>query len=116
MATSLSWPSVRTLCSIFCCPPLPSKIAAKLAFVPPPATYTLRPIDGEANPSPDKVGTSKDGEDEEEKKTMMKLELFEDAEWQFSEKELAMIEATTCVTSRGETIACIYVHTQQKSK
>eukprot|EP00123_Amoebidium_parasiticum_P003699 comp14991_c0_seq1/m.11599 comp14991_c0_seq1/g.11599 ORF comp14991_c0_seq1/g.11599 comp14991_c0_seq1/m.11599 type:complete len:285 (-) comp14991_c0_seq1:523-1377(-) len=31
------------LCCLFCCPPIPSRIAAKLAFLPPkPASYTVR--------------------------------------------------------------------------
>jgi len=42
----------------------------------------------------------------------LSLELTEHAEWQFTERELEMIEACTSVTTRGETIACIYVRTQ----
>jgi hypothetical protein len=33
--------SVGELCCLFCCPPCPSKIVAKLAFLPPPPTYKL---------------------------------------------------------------------------
>ncbi|CAK9305055.1 unnamed protein product [Gordionus sp. m RMFG-2023] len=33
--------SMKELCCLFCCPPLPSRIAAKLAFLPPEPTYTL---------------------------------------------------------------------------
>ncbi|OQV17159.1 hypothetical protein BV898_08739 [Hypsibius exemplaris] len=29
----------RDVCWLFCCPPWPSSIAAKLAFVPPEASY-----------------------------------------------------------------------------
>ena len=29
------------LCNLFCCPPCPGRIAAKLAFLPPEATYSL---------------------------------------------------------------------------
>ncbi|XP_038574916.1 alpha/beta hydrolase domain-containing protein 17A-like [Micropterus salmoides] len=35
--------SIRELCCLFCCPPCPSRIAAKLAFLPPEPTYTLLP-------------------------------------------------------------------------
>lgn len=33
--------SVSELCCLFCCPPCPSQIVAKLAFLPPPPTYKL---------------------------------------------------------------------------
>lgn len=33
--------SVNELCCLFCCPPCPSKIVAKLAFLPPQPTYKL---------------------------------------------------------------------------
>ena len=33
--------SVSELCCLFCCPPCPSQIVAKLAFLPPQATYKL---------------------------------------------------------------------------
>lgn len=35
--------SIRELCCLFCCPPCPSRIAAKLAFLPPEPTYALLP-------------------------------------------------------------------------
>ncbi|XP_075954196.1 alpha/beta hydrolase domain-containing protein 17A-like [Anarhichas minor] len=35
--------SIRELCCLFCCPPCPSRIAAKLAFLPPEPTYSLLP-------------------------------------------------------------------------
>ncbi|CAH8518765.1 unnamed protein product [Heterobilharzia americana] len=33
--------SCNSICQLLCCPPLPSKIAAKLAFMPPPPSYRL---------------------------------------------------------------------------
>ena len=33
--------SAGELCCLFCCPPCPSQIVAKLAFLPPPPTYKL---------------------------------------------------------------------------
>lgn len=32
----------REICKLLCCPPLPSRIASKLAFAPPPASYDIR--------------------------------------------------------------------------
>lgn len=31
----------RDLCALFCCPPLPSSIVAKLAFMPPEPSYRI---------------------------------------------------------------------------
>ena len=31
----------RDLCSLFCCPPFPSSIVAKLAFMPPEPSYRI---------------------------------------------------------------------------
>lgn len=33
--------SVKDLCCLFCCPPLPSSIVSKLAFMPPEASYRI---------------------------------------------------------------------------
>uniref|UniRef100_A0A183DKX9 PLAC8 like 1 n=1 Tax=Gongylonema pulchrum TaxID=637853 RepID=A0A183DKX9_9BILA len=33
--------SVRDLCCLFCCPPLPSSIVSKLAFMPPQPSYRI---------------------------------------------------------------------------
>ncbi|KAK6035286.1 hypothetical protein COOONC_27209 [Cooperia oncophora] len=33
--------SVRYLCCLFCCPPFPSSIVSKLAFMPPESSYTI---------------------------------------------------------------------------
>lgn len=85
-----SWSTIRRLCSIFCCPPLPSRIAAKLAFVPPEPTYTL-------------VHSS----DEDVQATAIR---FSDrADWQYSQHELECIVPFTTTTARGERIACIYI-------
>lgn len=86
--SKLPWPTFRALCNIFCCPPLPSKITNKLAFVPPDPTYVFVDVlDGQ-------------------KKVFRPLE---PAEWQFGPAELENIEAFTCVTKKKETIACIFV-------
>jgi len=94
----MTWNAVKRLCGIFCCPPCPARIAAKLAFMPPPATYAI--IDD----------ISADGV------VKKKLELTEEAEWQFTQRELDCIEPFVTRTSRGETIACIYIHCYPHAK
>jgi len=94
----MTWNAVKRLCGIFCCPPCPARIAAKLAFMPPPATYAI--IDD----------ISADGV------VKKKLELTDDAEWQFTQRELDCIEPFMTRTSRGETIACIYIHCYPHAK
>ena len=63
--------SFSELCCLFCCPPCPSKIAAKLAFLPPEATYSF--------------------EDEDATGSKQKLVLYDKAEWQYSEREKVRI-------------------------
>ncbi|VDN06275.1 unnamed protein product, partial [Onchocerca ochengi] len=47
MTTQLGSPSgggrvsMRDLCCLFCCPPLPSSIVSKLAFMPPESSYRI---------------------------------------------------------------------------
>lgn len=84
--TGLTWPAFKKLCGIFCCPPCPSKIAAKLAFLPPEPTYSLVDEDGR-------------------KRLLLKPE----AEWQYTARELEFIEAFTICTEKRQTLACIFV-------
>jgi len=79
--------SLTELCCLFCCPPCPSKIAAKLAFLPPEPTYSF----------------------EDEEGGGQKLNLFDKAEWQYSEREKEAIEVSYARTSRGNRIACMFV-------
>jgi len=81
--------SFSELCCLFCCPPCPSKIAAKLAFLPPEATYSF--------------------EDEDATGSKQKLVLYDKAEWQYSEREKEAIEVSYTRTSRGNKIACMFV-------
>jgi len=97
-SNNMTWNAVKRLCGIFCCPPCPARIAAKLAFMPPPPTYAI--IDD----------ISADGV------VKKKLELTEEAEWQFTQRELDCIEPFVTRTSRGETIACIYIHCYPHAK
>ncbi|CAK1540216.1 unnamed protein product [Leptosia nina] len=76
------------LCCLFCCPPCPGKIAAKLAFLPPEPTYAF---------TPDETGSK------------FSMTLGERAEWQYSEREKENIEGFYSRTSRGNRIACLFV-------
>ena len=80
--------SLSELCGLFCCPPFPSRIAAKLAFLPPEPSYRLIPDESGAKFS---------------------LELNERAEWQYTDREKENIEVFCTRTSRGNRIACMYV-------
>lgn len=81
--------SLNELCCLFCCPPFPSKIAAKLAFLPPEATYSI----------------SEDADDQGKHK----LNLLDKAEWQYSEREKESIEVSYTRTSRNNRIATMFV-------
>ncbi|XP_076261753.1 alpha/beta hydrolase domain-containing protein 17B isoform X1 [Rhynchophorus ferrugineus] len=74
-------------CSLFCCPPCPSRIAAKLAFIPPEPTYEFV-------------------SDENGK---CSFALTERAEWQFTEREKEFIDAFFTRTTRGNRIACLFI-------
>ena len=78
--------SLSELCCLFCCPPFPSKIAAKLAFLPPEPTYSLEDSESET-----------------------KLVLNDRAEWQYSQREQESLEVFYTRTSRGNKIACMFV-------
>ncbi|XP_015917328.1 alpha/beta hydrolase domain-containing protein 17B [Parasteatoda tepidariorum] len=75
------------LCCLFCCPPCPTHIAAKLAFVPPEPTYSLKPDESGSNYS---------------------LFLNSRAEWQFTNEELKLMEVFYTRTSKGNQIACMF--------
>lgn len=80
--------SLSELCCLFCCPPCPSRIASKLAFLPPEPTYTLMC---------------------DESGSRWTLHLSERADWQYSAREKDAIECFMTRTSRGNRIACMFV-------
>ena len=86
--TKMSEFSLRDLCCLICCPPFPAAIAAKVAFLPPPKTYTViqDPISQQYT-----------------------LHLSDRAEWQYDEREKDLIDVFFTRTSRGNQIACFYV-------
>ena len=79
--------SVTELCCLFCCPPCPSRIAAKLAFLPPERTYDL---------IHDETGTR------------CTIQLLERAEWQYTPRDLEKIEIFVARTDRGNRIVCMF--------
>ncbi|MBN3315554.1 AB17A protein, partial [Atractosteus spatula] len=113
--------SVSELCCLFCCPPCPSRIAAKLAFLPPEPTYALLP-DLEAGVGAtstlgvsglrSRVGGSGGGGGGGgggEGVTRWKLHLTERAEFQYSQRELDGTEVFLTRSSRGNRVGCMYI-------
>lgn len=87
--SSFTGSSFSELCCLFCCPPFPGRIAAKLAFLPPEKTYKFVPTDD--------LGTK------------FQIQFLDRAEWQYGDREKDMIDSFYARTSRGNEIACIYV-------
>ncbi|KAE8631602.1 hypothetical protein XENTR_v10001248 [Xenopus tropicalis] len=94
--------SIKELCCVFCCPPCPGTIAAKLAFVPPQPTYAVIP-EPDALPAGGngRVGTGVLGR--------WKLHLTDRADFQYTQRELDCIEVFMTKSSRGNRIACMYI-------
>lgn len=86
--------SFSELCCLFCCPPCPSRIAEKLAFLPPEPTYHFRGV-----PSP-----------------KADICLSENAEWQYTDREKRKIEGLFACTSRGNKIACVFVRCSAEAR
>ncbi|XP_044764855.1 alpha/beta hydrolase domain-containing protein 17B [Coccinella septempunctata] len=86
--------SFSELCCLFCCPPCPDRIAAKLAFLPPEPTYEF---------SSDESG-------------ICTYTLTERAEWQYSERDKEKLEGFFTRTERGNKIACLFVRCSPTAK
>jgi len=103
--------SIRDLCCLFCCPPLPSRIAAKLAFLPPEPTYSLLVVAD--NPAASN-GTNDQTTSSSKKSPTDPLRytiFFSDkAEWQHSSNDITKLEPYFVTTSRHNRIACVYVN------
>lgn len=99
--------SVSELCCLFCCPPCPGRIAAKLAFLPPEPTYALLP-ELESGPSPTRGSASLRGRTPDAS-SRWKLHLTERAEFQYSQRELDSTEVFLARSSRGNRIGCMYI-------
>ncbi|NXP19059.1 AB17C protein, partial [Scytalopus superciliaris] len=93
--------SLSQLCCLFCCPPCPSRIAAKLAFLPPEPTYAVLP-------EPEPAGSASTGS-LRAAAPRWKLHLKERADFQYSQRELDNIEVFVTKSSRGNRVGCMYV-------
>ncbi|XP_016278785.1 alpha/beta hydrolase domain-containing protein 17A [Monodelphis domestica] len=97
--------SISELCCLFCCPPCPGRIAAKLAFLPPEPTYSLM-----AEPDPSSSGTvSTPGRGTGGALGRWKLYLTERADFQYTQRDLDTTEVFFTKSSRGNRISCMYV-------
>ncbi|XP_032084574.1 alpha/beta hydrolase domain-containing protein 17A [Thamnophis elegans] len=94
--------TVSELCCLFCCPPCPSRIAAKLAFLPPDPTYTIVP-------EPDPAGTTSNGASRSVPMARWKLHLTDRADFQYTQRELDTVEVFLTKSSRGNRVSCMYV-------
>ncbi|XP_061680135.1 alpha/beta hydrolase domain-containing protein 17A [Syngnathoides biaculeatus] len=103
--------SVGELCGLFCCPPCPGRIAAKLAFLPPEPTYAFIP---DPEPGPGASGSRRTSS--VRARGEWKLHLTERAEFQYTQRELDTVEVTLAQSSRGNNIGCIYVRCVPKSR
>uniref|UniRef100_A0AAZ3P2J8 palmitoyl-protein hydrolase n=1 Tax=Oncorhynchus tshawytscha TaxID=74940 RepID=A0AAZ3P2J8_ONCTS len=100
--------SIRELCCLFCCPPCPSRIAAKLAFLPPEPTYSMLP-DPEATAAA-AAGTAPGGAPPSlgAPEGRWKLHLTERAEFQYTQRELDMTDVFLTRSSRGNRVGCMF--------
>ncbi|KAF7660648.1 hypothetical protein LDENG_00278140 [Lucifuga dentata] len=109
--------SLSELCCLFCCPPCPNRIAAKLAFLPPEPTYTFLP-DPEAG-APGAMGNSslrsRSGAAVSGSGSTgvvegrWKLHLTERAEFQYAQRELDTTEVFLTRSSRGNRVSCMHI-------
>ena len=126
--------SIRDLCCLFCCPPFPSRIAAKLgrnfhpekkkilnlyskrflflAFLPPEPTYSLLAADNPTavNGTNDQTTSTKIPSIDPSTSQQYKILFSEKAEWQHSSSELTKLEPYFVQTSRHNRIACLYIN------
>ncbi|XP_039190734.1 alpha/beta hydrolase domain-containing protein 17A-like [Crotalus tigris] len=94
--------TVTELCCLFCCPPCPSRIAAKLAFLPPDPTYTIVP-------EPDFAGSTSNASSRSGTMARWKLHLTDRADFQYTQRELDTVEVFLTKSSRGNRVSCMYV-------
>ncbi|XP_036293501.1 alpha/beta hydrolase domain-containing protein 17C isoform X2 [Pipistrellus kuhlii] len=119
--------SLGELCWLFCCPPCPSRIAAKLAFLPPEPTYAVLAPEQRAGaaapaspdpaapgspaaPAPAAAAAAAAAEGEEGGPAgACSLHLSERADWQFSQRELDAVEVFFWRTARRNRLGCMFV-------
>ncbi|KAF6770086.1 hypothetical protein AHF37_10657 [Paragonimus kellicotti] len=76
------------ICHLFCCPPRPSHIVAKLAFLPPPPTYSI-------------VSRAND--------SACRIEFKPEAGWHLSEEATSKLTVFYTITKRQSRIVCMYI-------
>lgn len=79
---------IGEICQLFCCPPRPSYIVAKLAFLPPPPTYTI-------------VSCVSD--------SRCKIEFKPEAGWHMPEDVASKLTVFYTMTKRRSRIACMHI-------
>ncbi|XP_037105039.1 alpha/beta hydrolase domain-containing protein 17A [Syngnathus acus] len=119
--------SVSELCGLFCCPPCPSRIAAKLAFLPPEPTYAFIPDAEQSSDASASGRTSSlrtrgggasvaEGASPPSSEKKWRLHLTERAEFQYTQRELDSVEVTFAQSSRGNKIGCMYIRCVPNSR
>ncbi|CAK6952410.1 alpha/beta hydrolase domain-containing protein 17A-like isoform X1 [Scomber scombrus] len=102
--------SIRELCCLFCCPPCPSRIAAKLAFLPPEPTYALLPDpDPGSGAGPASVSGSGAALPSLGAPGLRSRLGAERAEFQYSQRELDVTDVFLTRSNRGNRVGCMYI-------
>uniref|UniRef100_A0A8D0SF53 Alpha/beta hydrolase domain-containing protein 17C n=1 Tax=Sus scrofa TaxID=9823 RepID=A0A8D0SF53_PIG len=121
--------SLGELCWLFCCPPCPSRIAAKLAFLPPEPTYTVLapeqrgPGASAPAPAPATAATASAQPAPQQSEEgagagpgACSLHLSERADWQYSQRELDAVEVFFSRTARDNRLGCMFVRCAPSSR
>lgn len=113
--------SLGELCWLFCCPPCPSRIAAKLAFLPPEPTYTVLAPEqrgpGPGAPAPATPAQAAPQPAEEGAGPgVCSLHLSERADWQYTQRELDAVEVFFSRTARDNRLGCMFVRCAPSSR
>ncbi|XP_036593098.1 alpha/beta hydrolase domain-containing protein 17C isoform X1 [Trichosurus vulpecula] len=123
--------SLGELCWLFCCPPCPSRIAAKLAFLPPEPTYTVlapeqrgeqppaqAPAPPQQQPQPQQQQPSEEAAAAAAAAApgACSLHLSERADWQYSQRELDAVEVFFSRTARDNRLGCMFVRCAPSSR
>ncbi|XP_057400293.1 alpha/beta hydrolase domain-containing protein 17C isoform X2 [Balaenoptera acutorostrata] len=124
--------SLGELCWLFCCPPCPSRIAAKLAFLPPEPTYTVlapeqrgpgapAPASAAAAAAAAATAAAQPAPQQPEEGAgsgpgACSLHLSERADWQYSQRELDAVEVFFSRTARDNRLGCMFVRCAPSSR
>ena len=85
------------ICRLFFCPPCPSKIAAKVAFLPPEPSYSIGTYTFISVHSAVKCCSVPD-----DNGSRYQLHLTERAEWQHTQRERDLLDVYYAKTSSGQ--------------